>query len=123
MKFPRVAEALRAVRQSTGLSQEKFARRLGFAFSSYRPYERGDRDPTYSQITRFSEALDLPVSEFTRRLWPDDVRIVETRYAADFADLQRQVAGLPPELQEQVLRGFQQSLEIAHAADPLARRN
>lgn len=122
-EFPRVADALRATRQAHNLTQEEMAPILGLSFAGYRPYERGERDLTQSQIEKIATELGVPISEITARLWPEDSRIVQMRFSADWDELQRQTASLPEPIREQVLRAYRQSLEIANASSDLARRN
>ena len=121
--FPRVAQTLRELRKTAGLTQEQFASLVGLTFAGYRPYERGERDLTGSQIESWAALLGIPVSDITSRLWPDDARLVETRYSHDWAELQRQVEHLPSDQQERILRLARQSLELAMGAADLARRN
>lgn len=120
--FPRVAKALREIRQLCDRTQEQMAEVMGLTFAGYRPYDRGERDLTQSQIERIARELGIPVSAITSRLWPEEVEIIETRYSHDLAEIERQVADLPPEQAARVLRGFRQSLEIAYGAE-VVRRN
>jgi transcriptional regulator with XRE-family HTH domain len=80
--FPNVSRALREIRQAHGLTQEDMAPILGLSFAGYRPYERAERDLTQSQIEAIATHLGVPVWEITRRLWPDDRQLVETRFFA-----------------------------------------
>lgn len=120
-EFPRVAAALRAVRKAYDLTQEQMAPILGITFAGYRPYERGERDLTQSQIETIATALEIPVSEITRRLWPDDVRLIETAYSTDFEELKRQVADLPPEVAARIVQGWRESVEVINHATDIAR--
>lgn len=121
--FPRVAAMLRELRKQAGLSQEEVAARMNMSFSGFRPYERGDRDLSSEQIERFAEVFGVPISEVTKRLWPDDTQVVELAFSNDWDDLQRQTENLPPKLREMVLRAYRDSLAIASATSDLARRN
>jgi transcriptional regulator with XRE-family HTH domain len=121
--FPAVAETLRALRARHDLTQEEMAPLLGLTFAGYRPYERGERELTHVQIERLATALGVPVSSITGLLWPEDVKLVSNRYAHDLVTLQQQIEGLPPEIGEQILRGFLESVALLHSASDLARRN
>lgn len=121
--YPRVRAALRALRKAAGLTQEATAHAFGLTFAGYRPYERGERDLTLSQVETFAAIFGVPVSEMVRRIWPEESAISEARYSAEMAEIERQTADLSPEVRERVMRGYRQSLEIAQAVDPLARRN
>jgi transcriptional regulator with XRE-family HTH domain len=114
---------LRELRKAANISQEKFADAIGMSFAGYRPYERGERDLTADQIERFAQALGVPVSEITRRLWPDESRLEELHFSHEWAEIQQQVANLPEPLREQILRIARQSIEVANGAADLARRN
>jgi transcriptional regulator with XRE-family HTH domain len=124
-EFPRVANALRAVRKRHGLTQEDMAPVLGLSFAGYRPYERGERDLTQSQIEMIATTLGVPVSSITGLLWPEDAQIVQARFSHDWDDLQKQVAALdvPDEIREQILRSWRESVGIMQATANLARRN
>lgn len=75
-------------------------------------------NPKLFDLEQVARVLDLPLVELVS---PEET-LIETRFSSDWEQLQRQVADLPPEQAERVLRGFWQSVEIARAAD-LARRN
>lgn len=122
--FPRVADALRAIRKRYGLTQERMAPILGISFAGYRPYERGERDLTYSQIEKIATALDVPISDITSLLWPEERSEVATaHYSADLDELRRQVAGLPPALAEAIIKGAAANAAIMAQGTELARRN
>ena len=122
-RFPRVAEALRSLRQQADLSQERFAALIGLSYAGYRPYERGSRDLTGAQIEAFAKALGVPVSEITTRLWPDETALIETHYSYELAELQRQIEPLPEEQRARILRHWRTAVEIACGSNDLARRN
>jgi transcriptional regulator with XRE-family HTH domain len=122
-EFPNVARAMRAIRKAHGLTQEDMAPILTLTYAGYRPYERGERDLTQSQIEVIATALGVPVSEITRHLWPDDPELIETRFSHEWEEIQRQTEGLPDEIRERTLRGFRESLAVLQAASDLARRN
>lgn len=118
-----VADVLRELRRAKGITQEAVARRLDMTLSGYRTYEQGKRQLRVEQLPRFAQALGVPVSEITRRLWPDRPAVERLHFSAEWDELQQQTANLPPELREMVLRAYRQSLEIANGASDLARRN
>lgn len=122
--YPRVADMLIELRKRADITQEEMARRVGLTLSGYRTYEQGRRNLSQDQIPVFARALGVPISAVTIRLWPEDQpELVETRYSVDMAELQQQLAGLPPERAERVLRWMRESLEIASGTADLVRRN
>lgn len=110
-----VADVLRELRDRADLTQEELARRVGLTLSGYRTYEQGKRSLKNDQIPRFAEALGVPVSDITARLWPD-AGVAERRFSADWESIQREVEGLPPEVAERVLRNFRTAVDIATSA-------
>lgn len=56
------ASALRAMRGEAGLSQVDVERRTGITRTSYRMYERADRQPTVVQLAAISEAFGISFS-------------------------------------------------------------
>lgn len=116
-RYQRVADTLRDLRVSAGITQEELARRVNLTLSGYRTYEQGKRDLKAEQIEIFAAALGKPISAITSRLWPDDEILVETHYSADFTELKRQVSHLPLRKQERILRSFWASVEIAQETD------
>lgn len=114
---------LRELRKRADLTQEELARRLNMTLSGFRPYEQGRRNLKIEQIPAFASALGVPISTITAMLWPEEHQLVETRYSHDWDELQRQTASLPPEIREQVLRGFRESVAVLQQVSDLARRN
>ena len=53
---------LRKLRQTTGLSQEKFAARAGLDRTYYAGIERGERNPSVKQLAKIAHALDMRVA-------------------------------------------------------------
>lgn len=121
-RYKQIADMLRALRTERRITQEELARRMDMTLSGYRPYEQGKRNLKIEQIPQFAAALGVPISEIAGRLWPEDVKLVETRVSTDLATAMAQVAHLPPEQQERILRGLRNSLEIAYGA-PLVSPN
>ncbi|WP_246094871.1 helix-turn-helix domain-containing protein [Streptomyces roseicoloratus] len=58
----RLAEARRAA----GLSQDQVADRIGMERRSIQRYERGERDPRFTDLVRIADALGVPLSELVR---------------------------------------------------------
>ena len=54
---------LRELRQTTGLSQEKFAAKAGLDRTYYAGIERGERNPSVKQLAKIAAALGVPVQE------------------------------------------------------------
>lgn len=120
-EFPRVAEALRAIRKLRDLTQEDMAPVLGLSFAGYRPYERGDRDLTRSQIEMIATGTGVSVFQIMRLLWPPSDDSDEShrtyRFSGDLDEIQREVEDLPDELAERVIRNFKAALEIANSIE------
>lgn len=53
---------LRELRQTIGLSQEKFAARAGLDRTYYARMERGERNPSVKQLAKIAYALSVPVA-------------------------------------------------------------
>jgi transcriptional regulator with XRE-family HTH domain len=122
-RYQHVADMLRDLRKRADVTQEDLARRLSMTLSGYRPYEQGRRNLKIEQIPLFASALGVPISTITSMLWPEEPRLVETRYSHDWDELQAQTEHLPPEIREQVLRSFRESIAMLNQASALARRN
>jgi transcriptional regulator with XRE-family HTH domain len=60
---PELAAAIRARRESLGLSQRELAERSGMHTAAIARYERAERDPRYSALLQLSGALGLRLSE------------------------------------------------------------
>lgn len=76
-------------------------------------------NPKVFDLEQIAAAIGVSLAE----LVAPEPRLAEIRYSADWAEIQEQTEHLRPDVRESVLRGFRQSIEIARAADPLARRN
>lgn len=57
-----VAETLRAERAIAGLNQVQVSQRTGIARTSYRFYERGERQPDAVQLAAIAEVFGIPFS-------------------------------------------------------------
>lgn len=101
-------------RASLRLEQQDVADRAGVSRAYLSRLENGlVGNPKIHDLARIAAALDLPIEQLVRA--EPDVQI--THYAADFAELERQVAHLPRAKAERILRSFRASLEIALAPD------
>lgn len=107
-------------RADLDLDQDEVAERAGVSRAYVSRLERGIvPQPKVTDLSAVADALNLSLAE----LLAPAAKIIETRYSHELAEIQRQVAGLPPAQAERVLRGFRHSLEIAHGVSDLARRN
>jgi len=52
---------LRELRQTTGLSQEKFAAKAGLDRTYYAGIERGERNPSVKQLAKIAAALAVRI--------------------------------------------------------------
>lgn len=77
-------------------------------------------NPKVFDLEAVAAALEMSLPELVQ---PDPEAVIETRFAHEWDELQRQTENLPPEIREQVLRGFRESVAILHSASDLARRN
>jgi transcriptional regulator with XRE-family HTH domain len=60
---PRLARAIRQLRERSGLSQEVVAHNAGLTVSAYARIERGEANPTWTTVTRVAQALGVTLSE------------------------------------------------------------
>ncbi|MBB3176342.1 transcriptional regulator with XRE-family HTH domain [Variovorax sp. Sphag1AA] len=70
--------AVRAERQHAGFTQEGFARHAGLARSYMSGLERGERNPTFTQLVRILEALAVQPGDFFRH-FPDSRKMPRRR--------------------------------------------
>jgi transcriptional regulator with XRE-family HTH domain len=56
-----LGKRIRALRQHTGLSQEKMAVKAGLDRTYYAGIERGERNPSVKQLAKIAAALDVPI--------------------------------------------------------------
>lgn len=63
-----VADALRSTRGVARLSQAEVGRRTGIARTSYRMYERAERQPDVIQLAQIAEAFGIPFSELVAEI-------------------------------------------------------
>ena len=57
-----LGQAFRARRERQGWSQEAFAQSIGLHRTYYSAIERGERNPSFRNLHRIAEGLDLPLS-------------------------------------------------------------
>jgi transcriptional regulator with XRE-family HTH domain len=62
-----LADAVRPLREQTGLSQEAFAAQIGIHRNHQGQLERGETNPTWFTLLRVSEGLGVSVAELTAR--------------------------------------------------------
>jgi transcriptional regulator with XRE-family HTH domain len=62
----RFGAAVRELRRSRGLSQERLAALAGIDRAYMGGIERGQRNPTLSMIQRVADGLEMPISELFR---------------------------------------------------------
>lgn len=53
---------IRALRNGTGLSQERFALQAGMDRTYYAAIERGERNPSVKQLAKIAAALDVRIA-------------------------------------------------------------
>jgi transcriptional regulator with XRE-family HTH domain len=63
---PRLAGALKRVRQERGLTQEAVAYQSGLSVSAYARLERVASNPTWTTVVRVADALDVDLVELAR---------------------------------------------------------
>jgi transcriptional regulator with XRE-family HTH domain len=63
---PRLARAIRQLRERADLSQEAIAHRAGLTVSAYARIERGEANPTWTTVTHIARALDVSLAELAR---------------------------------------------------------
>jgi transcriptional regulator with XRE-family HTH domain len=60
---PALGQAVRALRQKAGMSQEALAARAGLDASSIARVEAGQVDPTWGSMRRIASGLGIPLEE------------------------------------------------------------
>jgi transcriptional regulator with XRE-family HTH domain len=60
---PRLACAIRDLREQAGLSQEAVAHSAGLTVSAYARIERGEANPTWTTVTQIARALDVSLAD------------------------------------------------------------
>lgn len=106
-------------RDDLRLDQEGVAEKAGVSRAYISRLERGIvPNPKVTELAQVAEALDLTLAE----LISPEPEIVESVYSHVFEEAKRQVAHLPPKQAERIIRGLQNSIEIAEASE-VVRRN
>jgi DNA-binding XRE family transcriptional regulator len=60
---PRLAHAIRQLRERSGLSQETVAHNAGLTVSAYARIGRGEANPTWTTVTHIADALGVTLAE------------------------------------------------------------
>jgi transcriptional regulator with XRE-family HTH domain len=60
---PRLARAIRELREHADLSQEAVAHSAGLTVSAYARVERGEANPTWTTVTQIAQGLNVSLSE------------------------------------------------------------
>ena len=60
---PRLARAIRDIRERSDLSQEVVAHSAGLTVSAYARVERGEANPTWTTVTQIAQALGVTLRE------------------------------------------------------------
>lgn len=68
MKKATLRQGLYLFRASKGMSQEQFAKTIGYGREIYAKVENGDRVPTMKFCKALSEAWNIPLSEVFKML-------------------------------------------------------
>jgi transcriptional regulator with XRE-family HTH domain len=63
---PRLAGAIKRLREERGLTQEDVAYASGLSVSAYGRLERAVTNPTWTTVARVAEALDIDLAELAR---------------------------------------------------------
>ena len=64
---PRLAAALRRLREEHGLSQEAVAHRAGITTNAYSRIELGQANPTWTTVLRIAGALEMTIAQLALR--------------------------------------------------------
>jgi transcriptional regulator with XRE-family HTH domain len=88
--MPNFHEAVRAIRQAKGLTQEQVAERAGVSAKHLGEIERGDGNPSLRVMLRLSRAIDLDlatlVGDQVARLSRHDMRAEAVQHLNRLAD-------------------------------------
>ena len=98
-----VPEALKLIRQSTGLRQTDVSERSGLTKAMLSSYETGKTLPNLASLTSFLIAMDKDLSDLQEAL--DMVRKVSPKRTLDERDLEREVGRV-------VLKAIQDAIEL-----------
>ena len=65
----KIGNRIRELRSRTGLSQEKFARKIGMDRTYFASVELGKRNISIVNIEKIANGLDVTLSEFFKDIW------------------------------------------------------
>jgi transcriptional regulator with XRE-family HTH domain len=61
-----LAQRVKSLRESLGVTQEEFAKRIGISVSFASLLERGERSPSFETLVAVAKALEVPLAELFR---------------------------------------------------------
>ena len=117
-----VAKRLRHRREDLRMEQTEVAERARLSRAYVSRLESGlVPNPKLLDLQRVADVLGLTLSEL---VVPEPL-VVRTRFSHDLAALEQQLdaLGLTPEIKNQIVRGWRESVDVLQAASGLARRN
>lgn len=59
------AVRLRALREGAGYTQAEVASHVGVGYQTYLRWERGEREPEYSQLLKLAEMFGVQLNDFS----------------------------------------------------------
>ena len=65
----KIGNRIRVLRNRTGLSQEKFAQKIGMDRTYFASVELGKRNISIVNIEKIANGLDVTLSEFFKDIW------------------------------------------------------
>ena len=65
----KIGNRIRELRSRTGLSQEKFAQKIGMYRTYFASVELGKRNISIVNIEKIANGLDISLSEFFKDIW------------------------------------------------------
>lgn len=65
----KIGNRIRELRMKTGLSQEKFAQKIGMDRTYFASVELGKRNISIVNIEKIANGLDVSLSEFFKDIW------------------------------------------------------
>ena len=65
----KIGNRIRELRSRTGLSQEKFAQKIGMDRTYFASVELGKRNISIVNIEKIANGLDISLSEFFKDIW------------------------------------------------------
>jgi transcriptional regulator with XRE-family HTH domain len=125
----RQGQRLRALRERLGISKGLLMHRLDFRTSrGFDLYEEGTSAIRLDFLEKWAAAYDLSVQAFVAEIVlgeseGDAPGVTMVRLSHEWAEIQRQTEGWPPEAREMALRAFRESIAAMNAIGSLARKN